>query len=135
MMSNSISIQENNVLLNAGTMEIAVVVKKDEALIAVNQITGYEATEEELRIDNWAILDKVPNKRRKQKESRSKITPKLFWYKATHPIEPYVFRDMDKAIVGYEKKQFYPEYQYIGNGTYEEIAERKLKQWIKRRKI
>lgn len=134
-MSNSFVIQENDVLLNAGTMEVAVVVKKDGALTAVNQITGYEANEQELRIDNWTILDQVPTNRKNPKESRSKTTPKLLWYKATHPIEPYVFRDMDKAIVGYEKKQFYPEYQYIGNGTYEEIAERKLKQWIKRRKI
>ena len=31
----------------------------------------------------------------------------LYWYKSQNPIEPYVFNDTAKALVGYKEEQDY----------------------------
>lgn len=54
-------------------------------------------------------------------------TKKRHWYKASHPIEPYAFRDFQRGLVGYSKKQKYQVYQYIGHFTYVEACIRAKK--------
>lgn len=53
-------------------------------------------------------------------------TLNLHWYKSEQPIEPYVFRDIDKGLVGYKEKQAYPDHQYLGDGKYEDVKNRKI---------
>lgn len=33
------------------------------------------------------------------------FTKKRHWYKTSQPIEPYAFRDFEKGLVGYARKQ------------------------------
>ena len=52
----------------------------------------------------------------------------LYWYKSQNPIEPYVFNDTAKALVGYKTEQDYPSHAYVGKGTYDQVKDKRLKQ-------